>query len=336
MIERAGRARPQFPLDTFSYVQRSSVAGAVGMPLHCAPEPGQGHFGVVPAKNADRRPIAHERGAQGPAKHGYRVAPAEGGLAHGHLHARAFRPGSVHCRHAGSPGAQPRAGAPRRRDRRAVGPPRRRHRSPARPHPRVRCPRRLEQWLPLLRRLADLARRPRPGRRPRARAGGARPGRAAPAGRRARPRRAVVLEGPRADARGDSRNRRAAARRGPGRHDRARGADRPRLAPGGPAGRGARGSPAAREPGPARVSGQRRHGADQGPADRRGGRPARAGAGRRPGGALPAGRRQDATRTFQLERRRWSSSRRTPSPCWRRPPSTRASTPATPASATRS
>ena len=50
---------------------------------------------------------------------------------------------------------------------------------------------------------------------------------------------------------------------------------------------------------------------------------ARTGHGRRPG-------------TFRWTRRRWSSSRRTPSPCSRRRPSTRASTPATPASATRS
>jgi hypothetical protein len=62
--------------------------------------------------------------------------------------------------------AHPGAGSPGRRDRRAIGPPRRGHRPPARAHPRVRCPGRLEQRLSLLRRLADLANRARPGRRP--------------------------------------------------------------------------------------------------------------------------------------------------------------------------
>ncbi len=67
---------------------------------------------------------------------------------------------------------------------------------------------------------------------------------------------AVVLQGPGADARGHTGDRRAAAGGGAGRHDRARGADRAGLAAGGPARRGPRGGPAAREPGAARVSGQ--------------------------------------------------------------------------------
>jgi hypothetical protein len=62
--------------------------------------------------------------------------------------------------------AHPGAGSPGRRDRRPIGPPRRGHPPPARAHPRVRCPGRLEQRLSLLRRLADLANRARPGRRP--------------------------------------------------------------------------------------------------------------------------------------------------------------------------
>ena len=230
-----------------------------------ASAPRQADFGRVPAENTDRRSIAQRRASEGPEKVGYRVAPAEGGLSHGYRRARHSRPGTTHHaapiersvrRPSRRPGTRRRAGASRRRDRRAVGPPRRRDRTPARPDPRVRCPRRLEQWLPLLRRVADLARRARPGRRARACPRRARSGRFAPPGRRPRPRRTVVLQGPRADARGHAGHRGAAPGGGPGRHGGARRADRARLAPSRPPGRGSRGSAAAREPGATRISGQ--------------------------------------------------------------------------------
>ena len=105
------------------------------------------------------------------------------------------------------------AGPPRRRDRRAVGASRGRHRAPPRPHPRVRRPRRLEHGLPLLRRLAELAGRTRPGRGPGTGPRGARPRDAAAPGPGPRPRGAVVRQGPRPDPRRHAGDRSAPARR---------------------------------------------------------------------------------------------------------------------------
>jgi hypothetical protein len=71
---------------------------------------------------------------------------------HGHPLARHLRPFR----------ARRRAGPARGRDRRAVGARRGRHCAPPGPDPRVRRARGLEHRLPLLRRLAELARGPRP------------------------------------------------------------------------------------------------------------------------------------------------------------------------------
>ncbi len=90
---RAGRS---FRLTPFCMCNRHASPAPSGMPLQRAPEPCRRHFGFALAKNVDRRAIARPRVSQRRAKHGYRVAPAEGGLAHGHLHARASRRGSVH------------------------------------------------------------------------------------------------------------------------------------------------------------------------------------------------------------------------------------------------
>src|SRR5262244_1000421 len=60
----------------------------------------------------------------------------------------------------------------------------RRHHTPPRPHPRVRRPPRLEHRVPLLRRVAHLAHRPRPRRGPREGPRGARPRHPAPSGGR--------------------------------------------------------------------------------------------------------------------------------------------------------
>ena len=75
------------------------------------------------------------------------------------------------------PGTHRGTGPVGRRDRRAVSASRGRHRPPPRPHPRVRRPRRLGQRVPLVRPLAELADRTRPGRGSREGPRGARPGR---------------------------------------------------------------------------------------------------------------------------------------------------------------
>jgi len=80
-----------------------------------------------------------------------------------------------------------RARPARRRDRHALGPPRRGHRPAAHPAPRVRRAGWLGERLPLLRRVAQLARRARPGGRPGAGARGPGAGRPAPARRRPGP-----------------------------------------------------------------------------------------------------------------------------------------------------
>src|SRR5262245_60657471 len=90
---------------------------------------------------------------------------------------------------------------------------------------------RLEHRLPVLRRVALLAHRPRPRRGPGEGAGGARPWRPATRGARAGPRRDLLREGPGHHARGDCGYRGAVAGHRPGWHRPARRTDRPRLAP---------------------------------------------------------------------------------------------------------
>src|SRR3990170_363964 len=83
--------------------------------------------------------------------------------------------------------------------------------------PRVRRPGRLEQRVPLLRRLAELARGARPGGGPGEGPGGARPGDAAGPGPGSCPRGAVVRQGAGADPRGHAGDGSAAAGSGAGR-----------------------------------------------------------------------------------------------------------------------
>ena len=96
--------------------------------------------------------------------------------------------------------------------------------------------------------VAELAGGARPGGGPGAGPGGARPGDAAAPGPGAGARGAVVRQGPGPDPRGHAGDRGAAAGGGARRHGRARRADRAGLAARGPAGRGAGGRAAAREP----------------------------------------------------------------------------------------
>ena len=237
------------------------------------------------------------------------------------------------------PGTHRGAGPAGRRDRRAVGASRGRHRAPPRPHPRVRRPRRLEHWLPLLRRLAELARGPRPGRGPGAGPRGARPGDAAAAGPGPRARGAVVCQGPRPHARRHAGDRSAAARGGARRHRRPRRADRAGLAVRGPQGRSARDRAPAREPGAARPPRRRRHRGAPRAAGAGGGGVAPAGARRRPRDAVPARpsrARRLAEDPVRGAARPWPSSRRMRWPCSRRRRSTTSSIPARRASATRS
>ena len=147
-----------------------------------------------------------------------------------------------------------RARAPRRRDRRALRAPRRRDRTPARSDPRVRYPRGLEHRIPLVRRLAQLAGRPRAGRSAGAGPRGAGARHAAAACRGARARRALVRQGPGPHARGDAGDRGEAAGHRPRRHGGARRAHRPRLATHGSQSRGRRGRAGSTRAGAPRVS----------------------------------------------------------------------------------
>src|SRR5262245_5510946 len=107
--------RPQFPLDTFLCVRWSAVADEMWLPRQRNAEPGHGPFSSDPAQSSDRHPIAPRRSAQGPSKPGYRVAPPEGGLAHGHHRgARHSGPGSIYGGSAHFSGSRRRGGAPRR------------------------------------------------------------------------------------------------------------------------------------------------------------------------------------------------------------------------------
>ena len=192
---------------------------------------------------------------------------------------------------------------------------------------------RLEQRLPLLRRLAELARGARPGRGPRARPGGARPGHAARPGSGPRARGNLVRQGPRRDPRRHSRDRGAAAQRGARRHGRPRRADRARLAARGPPGRGPGVRAAARKPRASRPPGRGRHGRAPGPARAGSGSAGPAGAGSRARDA--ASTRASRWRIAWRTRRPSPSSRPTRWPCSRRRPSTTGSIPAPRASATR-
>ena len=158
--------------------------------------------------------------------------------------------------------------------------------------------------MPVVRAVAELARRALAGGRPRARARGTRPREAARAERRHAPRQRLLLEGARGHAGGHPRERADPARRGPRGHGGARGTHRPRVAAHRPE-RGAGGGPAAgREPGAANVGGRGRDGGRPGAFDAGAGGSAAAGAG---GGVRPgaAGRTAAGTKTRPTRRTAW-------------------------------
>src|SRR5688572_25965427 len=75
-------------LDRFLHAQKSHGASLPGTPRQRGTEPRGGSSALVVTKTAARGEIACQRGPSGAPKPGYRVAPAQGGLAHGARHAR--------------------------------------------------------------------------------------------------------------------------------------------------------------------------------------------------------------------------------------------------------